>query len=71
LPAVQHALTHLDWTLQPRRVVFNGAQAAPPAPDGGWVWMGLDDALARGLPAPIRVLLEAEAAQAYCLGPRP
>ena len=71
LPAVQHALTHLDWTLQPRRVVFNGAQAAPSAPDGGWVWMGLDDALASGLPAPIRVLLEAEAAQAYCLGPRP
>jgi A/G-specific adenine glycosylase len=77
LPAVQHALTHLDWTLHPWRVVFSGAQAPPAAPAvpaasaAGWVWMGLEDALGVGLPAPIRVLLEAEAAQAYCLGPRP
>lgn len=64
LPVVQHTLTHFDWTLQPclwplphalgattRRAV----EAALPA--GRWVPRA--EALAMGLPAPIRRLLEA------------
>ena len=79
LPPVQHALTHLDWTLKPCRVWVTpseqgalsegaGQPDAPQPEAGGWRWMGLDTALASGLPAPIRVLLEAEARQA---GPSP
>lgn len=60
LPTVQHALTHLDWTLQPRRLLVAEAAACKPLPTG-WVWMELRAALASGLPAPIRLLLEAEA----------
>ena len=64
LAVVQHTLTHFDWTLRPvhwplpdrlttalRRVV----ELSLPA--GRWVARG--DALAMGLPAPIRRLLEA------------
>jgi A/G-specific adenine glycosylase len=59
LPTVQHALTHLDWALQPRRLLVAAAAARQPLPKG-WVWMELSTALASGLPAPIRLLLEAE-----------
>ncbi len=58
LSNVEHALTHFDWTLQPLRWVLP-ARAKPPAacPDGGWY--SREEALALGLPAPIRRLLEA------------
>lgn len=81
LPTVHHALTHLDWALQPRRLWVADArvaramtaalaQALRPSVDSGparsaeadLCWMGLQEALACGLPAPIRVLLEAQAA---------
>jgi A/G-specific adenine glycosylase len=81
LPTVHHALTHLDWALQPRRLWVADArgaralsaalaQALRPSVDSGLAqsaeadlcWMGLQEALACGLPAPIRVLLEAQAA---------
>jgi A/G-specific adenine glycosylase len=62
LPTIEHALTHFDWTLQPlrwqlplhlsaRRLDALAAQLPP----GRWV--GLDQALQMGLPAPLRKLL--------------
>jgi len=56
LPTVEHALTHLDWTLQPLRWTLP-ARVSPPAelPEGRWLL--LDEALAMGLPAPVRKLL--------------
>ncbi|MBL8306708.1 MAG: A/G-specific adenine glycosylase [Rubrivivax sp.] len=58
LPNVEHALTHFDWTLQPLRWDLPARAKLPAAcPDGRW--FTLDEALALGLPAPIRRLLEA------------
>lgn len=66
LPSFTHVLTHLDWTLHPLHValspqVTKKALAAITAllPAGGWY--GLDEALAMGLPAPLRKLLLAHA----------
>ncbi len=56
LPAIEHALTHLDWTLEPLRWTLP-ARARPPAIEGRWFTR--DEALALGLPAPIRKLLAA------------
>ncbi len=58
LPAVQHALTHFEWTLQPL-VWTLPVRAARPAglPEGRW--FESEEALALGLPAPIRKWLEA------------
>jgi A/G-specific adenine glycosylase len=64
LPTFTHVLTHLDWTLHPLRVSLR--PKTPKAsldaitallPAGGWY--GLDEALAMGLPAPLRKLLKA------------
>ncbi|WOB09212.1 A/G-specific adenine glycosylase [Piscinibacter gummiphilus] len=62
LPSFTHVLTHLDWTLHPLHValspqVTKTALAAITAllPAGGWY--RLDEALAMGLPAPLRKLL--------------
>jgi A/G-specific adenine glycosylase len=63
LPAIEHALTHFDWTLQPVRWVLPdqmppGTLAAIEAqlPPGGR-WHTPAQALAAGLPAPVRRLL--------------
>ena len=58
LPNVEHALTHFDWTLQPMSWTLP-ARAKPPGglPQGRW--FSLPQALALGLPAPVRRLLEA------------
>lgn len=77
LPTVHHALTHLDWTLQPRRAQVSTEQghalwvslmracglepSAPSASEGSLRWMDLREALTLGLPAPVRLLLEAQA----------
>ena len=62
LPAIEHALTHFDWSLQPLRWVLpawlsaqrrDGLSAQLPA--GRWV--DVDLALQMGLPAPVRKLL--------------
>jgi len=64
LPAFKHVLTHLDWWLQPLHcplpaVLDAVAQARVEAalPPGRWATQA--QALALGLPAPIRKLLEA------------
>ena len=53
LPQIQHALTHLDWLLHPRRAVWR--QGGDPLPEGRWVpppeWPAF------GMPAPLRKLL--------------
>ena len=58
-----HTLTHLDWTLHPLRWTLparTGAQRVADLlrrwPDGRW--FTLDEALAAGLPAPLRKLLQ-------------
>jgi A/G-specific adenine glycosylase len=63
LPAIEHALTHFDWTLQPlhwrlparlgaKRVDALAAQLPPGR------WFRLEQALQMGLPAPVRKLLQ-------------
>lgn len=65
LAAVEHALTHLDWTLRPRAIQVRqarqaGAMATQPLPARAACarWVPLSEALKRGLPAPVRRLLE-------------
>ena len=62
LPSFTHVLTHLDWTLHPRRWTLpahtaarRAAQIVAPWPSGRW--FSLDEALGAGLPAPLRKLL--------------
>jgi A/G-specific adenine glycosylase len=62
LPSFTHVLTHLDWRLHPvRRTLPVRTSATQRAailsalPAGRW--FGLDEALAAGLPAPLRKLL--------------
>ena len=63
LPAIEHALTHLDWILHPRRWTLPashpGSGLLPPDEAGRW-WR-TEDALSLGLPAPLRRLLASEA----------
>ena len=63
LPAVQHALTHFDWTLRPLRWTWP-TRAKPPGDEvlaalGPGRWLNPVEALAAGLPAPVRRLLAA------------
>ena len=57
LPTVHHVLTHLDWDLHPLRWTWG----AGPAPARGVLpagrWFLTEEALALGLPAPVRRLL--------------
>jgi A/G-specific adenine glycosylase len=58
LPAIEHALTHFDWTLH--TLVWDlPARARVPATLDDLRWVARDEALALGLPAPIRRLIEA------------
>ena len=59
LPAIGHALTHFDWTLEPLRWTLPPRARLPAdlATESGR-WFEPRDALALGLPAPIRRLLE-------------
>jgi A/G-specific adenine glycosylase len=65
LPAIEHVLTHFDWTLRPLRYALAGdtnsgefqlIESALPA--GRWV--AREEALGMGLPAPVRKLLSRE-----------
>jgi A/G-specific adenine glycosylase len=53
MPAIQHALTHLDWRLHPRRARWRRADS--PLPEGRWV--PPDEWVAHGMPAPLQKLL--------------
>jgi A/G-specific adenine glycosylase len=62
LPAIAHALTHFDWTLQPLRWQLPArlsaqrlAELTSRLPPGRWV--SQEQALQMGLPAPLRKLL--------------
>jgi len=62
LPSFTHVLTHLDWTLHPLRWELPSRTPKKQAsaitaslPAGGW--FTLEEALAMGLPAPLRKLL--------------
>ncbi len=62
LPSFTHVLTHLDWTLHPCRWTLPArtskkelAELTSAWPAGGWYT--LEEALAMGLPAPLRKLL--------------
>ena len=57
LPDVEHALTHFDWTLQPLAWLLP-PRAKVPADLPAGRWFTVPEALALGLPAPIRRLLE-------------
>lgn len=59
LPTIEHALTHFDWTLEPLRWTLP-PRARLPAALAGWPgqWFEPRAAMALGLPAPIRRLLE-------------
>jgi A/G-specific adenine glycosylase len=66
LPSFTHVLTHLDWRLHPLRwnLPARTAQARVAGITAAWPsgrWFGLDEALAAGLPAPLRRLLQANA----------
>ncbi len=55
LPPLRHVLTHFDWHLQVLRW-RHPPGVAEPAPGGRW--FSLQEALALGLPAPVRKLLQ-------------
>jgi A/G-specific adenine glycosylase len=64
LPSFTHVLTHLDWRLHPLRWTLpdritpaQRKKVEASLPPGRW--FGLDEALAAGLPAPLRKLLVA------------
>jgi len=56
LAAFEHVLTHFDWTLQPLAWTLPPRARPPALPAGRWVTVA--EALAMGLPAPVRRLLE-------------
>jgi A/G-specific adenine glycosylase len=55
LPPFVHVLTHRDWTLAPLRWTLPARAKAPAGLEGRW--FEREEALALGLPAPIRKLL--------------
>jgi A/G-specific adenine glycosylase len=58
LPTIEHALTHFDWTLHPLAWHWPARRRALPELGAGR-WLAADEALALGLPAPLRRLFEA------------
>jgi len=73
LPSFTHVLTHLDWTLHPMRWRLPDRTASSRVEAitdslGAGRWFSLEDALAAGLPAPLRKLLAAVSAE---LAPSP
>lgn len=55
LDPIHHVLTHFDWTLQPLQWTLPARAKLPAMPPGRWATR--DEALALGLPAPLRKLL--------------
>jgi A/G-specific adenine glycosylase len=70
-----HVLTHLDWTLHPLRWTLPASLSAKRVavllarwPEGRWFTR--DEALAAGLPSPLRRLLSARSAPPFAAGSR-
>lgn len=68
LPVIEHALTHFDWTLRPLRWTLPARGVADALRDWStlpWAapgkWVTPQEALAMGLPAPVRRLLQGAA----------
>ncbi|HEV8312010.1 MAG TPA: A/G-specific adenine glycosylase [Burkholderiaceae bacterium] len=59
LPSFTHVLTHFDWRLHPRRWTLPRDLAPAPALPQDGRWFTHEQALALGLPAPLRKLLVA------------
>ncbi|KPF50171.1 A/G-specific adenine glycosylase [beta proteobacterium AAP121] len=60
LPTIEHALTHFDWTLQPKVWTLSARTAVPAGLQqalGPGRWVTEEEALAMGLAAPVRKLL--------------
>lgn len=57
LAPVEHALTHFDWTLHTLAWTLPLRVRPPAALPAGGRWLATDEALALGLPAPMRRLL--------------
>jgi len=69
LPAVRHTLTHFDWTLEPLRWRLPARAAARlTGVLGDGRWFTPHEALALGLPAPVRRWLEAASAPTAASG---
>ncbi|MBL8316188.1 MAG: A/G-specific adenine glycosylase [Rubrivivax sp.] len=62
LPGFQHTLTHLDWHLQVLQWQWPARRRCEQAPGDG-AWFPVPEALALGLPAPVRRLLTTGAAR--------
>jgi A/G-specific adenine glycosylase len=76
LPPFVHVLTHFDWHLQPVRWTLPARSAAPTLAPllAAWPrgrWFEVDDALALGLPAPLKKRLQAELAAGALSEARP
>ena len=63
LPALEHALTHFDWTLHPRRAALSAPHTVPEVLGTGR-WVPFEALESVGLPAPLRRLLIAPAVEA-------
>ncbi|MDE2150715.1 MAG: A/G-specific adenine glycosylase [Betaproteobacteria bacterium] len=61
---LRHVLTHMDLLLQPLEVELRAAGLHAGDGDAGGAWFAPEEALALGLPAPVRKLLAAETAGA-------
>jgi A/G-specific adenine glycosylase len=67
LPPIAHALTHFDWWLEPWQLVLPtrlsaARRASVESVLGDGRWFTVDQARALGLPAPIRKLIDSQAA---------
>ena len=65
LPSFGHTLTHLDWHLQPLCWQWPARRRCTEAPGNG-AWFTPSEALALGLPAPVRRLLQADPGAGSC-----
>jgi len=61
MPKIAHGFTHFKLDIVPHKLVI--ARVAPRAAAPGVMWLALDDALGAALPAPVRRILAALAAE--------
>lgn len=57
-PGIKHVLTHMDWRLNPRRLLLPARPVdLPMGTEGAGRWVAYEELAAWGLPAPLRKLL--------------